>query len=189
MKYSNGTRLGTKFLAYLPLYIAVLCGTHCAVIVKQTLKIRVALEADARSVSELVKDVAHYFLADPSGKGADGFLSNITETAMAGYIASPAFRYIVGLIDCKLAGVAALRDNKHIYHLVVHPTFHRQGVANKLWHRLRSDAVAAGNPGEFTVNSSLYAVPVYSRFGFVTTADQQIKNGIHFQPMQLVTGR
>ena len=155
---------------------------------KPALKVRVALEADAQSVAELVKDVAHYFLADPSGKGAGEFMSNISQTAMAGYIASPAFRYIVGFIDCKLAGVAALRDNKHIYHLVVHTTFHRQGVANKLWQRLKSDALAAGNPGEFTVNSSLYAVPVYLRFGFVPTDDQQMKNGIQFQPMRLRTG-
>lgn len=153
---------------------------------KETLTVRAASEADAQAVSELVQSVGHYFLANPNGQGAEGFLSGISAAAILGYISNPAFTYIMGFMGNELAGVAALRDQKHIYHLFVRPDFHGQGVASRLWQFLKSQAIAAGNPGTFTVNSSLYAVPVYSRFGFVPTSEPQVKNGIQFQPMQLI---
>lgn len=153
---------------------------------KEELTIRVASEGDAQVIAELVQSVGHYFLANPSGQGAEGFLASISATAISGYITNPAFFYIMGFIGKDLVGVAALREQKHIYHLFVHPAFHGQGIASRLWLSLKSQAIAAGNSGTFTVNSSLYAVPVYLRFGFVPTSEAQEKNGIQFQPMQLI---
>lgn len=150
--------------------------------------IRAASDADAQSVAELVQSVGHYFLADPSGAGAEGFLSSISAAAISGYISNPAFNYLVAFMGQDLAGVAAIKENKHIYHLFVRPDCHRQGVAHLLWQHLKDHAIAAGNPGMFTVNSSLYAVPVYARFGFVPTSEPQTKNGIQFQPMHLNAG-
>ena len=49
-------------------------------------------------------------------------------------------------------------------------------------------ALQAGNPGKFTVNSSLNAVPVYQRFGFVANGPVVQKHGIAFQPMLLQLG-
>jgi hypothetical protein len=39
------------------------------------------------------------------------------------------------------------------------------------------------NSSFFTVNSSLFAVPVYLRFGFVRAGEQQTRNGVTVQPM------
>jgi hypothetical protein len=46
----------------------------------------------------------------------------------------------------------------------------------------------AGNPGQFTVNASLNAVPVYEKFGFVQQGEAQRMHGICFQPMRLSLG-
>jgi predicted GNAT family N-acyltransferase len=54
-----------------------------------------------------------------------------------------------------------------------------------LWARAKSDAFAQGAPGPFTVNSSLYARPLYERFGFVATSAPVVKDGIAFVPMEL----
>jgi hypothetical protein len=48
----------------------------------------------------------------------------------------------------------------------------------------RREAVARGGPGQFTVNSSNYAVPVYEAFGFVRTAPTQCLKGLYFNPMR-----
>ncbi|MFY0665521.1 MAG: GNAT family N-acetyltransferase [Natronospirillum sp.] len=40
----------------------------------------------------------------------------------------------------------------------------------------------------FTVRSSLFAVPVYERFGFVASGPVGTKDGISFQPMESQRG-
>ncbi|MDP3815713.1 GNAT family N-acetyltransferase [Pseudomonas sp.] len=154
----------------------------------QHLLIQPAQESDAPSVAEMIQGVAHYFLATPSAAGAEGFLASLSPAAIASYINSPDFIYVLGFIEGELVGVAALRDNQHIYHLFVRPNFHRLGIANRLWQQLKSQAIAAGNTQGFTVNSSLFAVPVYAGFGFRPTGEAQAKNGIHFQPMHCPAG-
>lgn len=150
-----------------------------------SLIIRPAGSADSAAIASLIQSVAHYFLSDSSGNGAAAFLSTLSEAAILDYIANPRFRYLVGCIDGELAGVAALRDNQHVYHLFVAPAHHQQGLATSLWQHLQARSIEAGNTDCFTVNSSLYAVPVYRRWGFNPAGDPQIKDGISFQPMRL----
>lgn len=147
--------------------------------------IRPAISADSAAIASLVQSVAHYFLSASTGKGAEAFLSTTSETAILAYIANPRFRYLVGHIDGELAGVAALRDNQHVYHLFVSPAHHQQGLATSLWEHLKNQSIDSGNTDCFTVNSSLYAVPVYLRWGFIPIKDPQIIDGISFQPMRL----
>ncbi len=52
-----------------------------------------------------------------------------------------------------------------------------------LWERVRDEALANGNPGRITVNSSRYAVPVYFRLGFVKDGGIAEKNEVTSQPM------
>ena len=59
-------------------------------------------------------------------------------------------------------------------------------MARELWQLAKEQAVRAGNPGRFTVNSSLGAMPVYERFGFVSSEPTVAKHGIAFQPMLLI---
>jgi ribosomal protein S18 acetylase RimI-like enzyme len=151
----------------------------------ETLQIREAVKADAGSIAELIGEVAHYFLAEPGGQGAEGFLSTVTRPAIEGLIDNPSYVYTIGLMGNRLAGAAAIRDGTHVYHLFVHPDFHRRGVARALWRTLQTSAAKQESNSFFTVNSSLFAVPVYARFGFVAEAAPQTKNGICYQPMRL----
>jgi GNAT superfamily N-acetyltransferase len=82
-----------------------------------------------------------------------------------------------------LAGVVALRDNAHLYHLFVAPAFQGQGLSRMLWEHARGDALSRGNTGAFTVNATPYAVPVYERFGFQATGPRVETKGIAFVPM------
>jgi GNAT superfamily N-acetyltransferase len=85
----------------------------------------------------------------------------------------------------QLAGVVALRDNSHLFHLFVAEPFQGRGLGGKLWHMVKTKALQSGNPGKFTVNSSLNATRVYERFGFIVNGPVVQANGVAFQPMQL----
>lgn len=150
-----------------------------------SLIIRYATENDAEAIASLIQGLSHYFLSDPAEVGAEGFLASLSQTAISAYISNPAFCYIVGFLGNELAGVAALRDNKHIYHLFVSSVHHRHSLATQLWQYLKSQAIASGNTAGFTVNSSMFAVPVYAHWGFIPTTTPQAKNGISFQAMHL----
>ncbi len=149
------------------------------------MKVRVASPADAQRISALIQALSKPFLVSPSGEGAESFLASISESAIHGYVSSHNFVYLVAESENELAGVVALRDNSHLFHLFVAQRFQGKGCGAELWQMVKSGATRAGNPGKFTVNSSLNAVPVYERFGFVVSGPVVHTHGIAFQPMLL----
>ncbi len=149
------------------------------------MNIRAATANDAEAISALIRSVAHFFTLRPDGAGAEDFLKTISPDAIEGYINAPHFRCHVGFISDQLAGVVAIRDNKHLYHLFVVPPFQRRGFAKQLWEFAKAEAISLGNPGAFTVNSTPYAVPVYASFGFIQIGARVEANGIAFVPMKL----
>ncbi len=152
----------------------------------ETLAIRAATAADAPAISALVLSLARYFLADPERpEAAEDFFSTISPEAIAGYIESGRFRYHLAEAAGELAGAVAIRDGAHLYHLFIAERFHRRGLATRLWEHARAEALAGGNPGRFTVNSSLFAVPLYERLGFTASGAAMVNNGVAYQPMEL----
>jgi GNAT superfamily N-acetyltransferase len=150
-----------------------------------TLHIERATPADAEAISRLIHGLSRAFTVAPSGQGAEGFLRSISAGALGGYIAAPNFAYFKGLLDGERAGVVAVRDAGHLYHLFVDQRFQGRGIARALWAHARTCVEAAGNPGRFTVNSTPVAVPVYERFGFRATGPRVEMNGIAYVPMRL----
>ncbi|HEX2209962.1 MAG TPA: GNAT family N-acetyltransferase [Longimicrobium sp.] len=151
-----------------------------------TLRIRPATAADAAPISALIMRVSHTFTLQPDGAGAEEFFATVTPEAIGGYLASPEYAYLVAEEDGALAGFAAVRGNTHLYHLFVDPAFQGRGLSRRLWDEAMGAALRAGNPGEFTVNSSMFAVPVYQRFGFVPAGPRTEMQGLAFMPMKLV---
>lgn len=140
---------------------------------------------DATKISELICTLIPYLQLDLSLKGAEYFLQSVTTESIANYIAAENFLYLVAHVNAQLVGVVAIRDNTHLYHLFVDSAFQRQGIATRLWLEAKNRVLATGNIQIMTVNASLYAVPVYERFGFVALRDKIEKNGLVFVPMQL----
>ncbi len=48
------------------------------------------------------------------------------------------------------------------------------------------DCLAQGNPSEFSVNSSRYALPIYERLGFAVRSEPITKLGITSIPLKFV---
>ncbi|MFD2366104.1 GNAT family N-acetyltransferase [Pseudoduganella sp. GCM10020061] len=147
--------------------------------------IRIANASDADAISALIGSVMHHLTIDPAGHGAEAFIATMSPASIATTIAAPNMHYLVGFEGGVLAGAVALRDNRHLYHLFVAPAFQRRGLATRLWQAVHDHARAHGNPGLFTVNSSIHAVPLYEALGFRATGTRTEMNGIAFLPMQL----
>lgn len=147
--------------------------------------IRKTAASDAEKISELIYSLMHLFLAEPDGKGAEHFLQMSTPAVLASFMAQPNINYLLGEDDSVFCGVVAVRNNSHLQHLYVVPSFQGRGVGKYLWETARDQAVAAGNSGEFTVNASLNALPFYKRMGFVATGEVSLTGGLRFQPMKL----
>jgi GNAT superfamily N-acetyltransferase len=157
-----------------------------------TLHIRRATIVDADAISALVHSVAHYFTIHADGQGAEEFFKSITTDAIRGYLKSEQYVYWVAYREQgqeqkqgqdHIIAAIALRDNSHLYHLFVASEQQSQGYARQLWQQLQLHAAQRGNPGNFTVNASLYAEKMYAKFGFTPTAEVQEMHGLRFIPM------
>ncbi len=120
------------------------------------------------------------------GAAAD-FARENDELGIRGFV-NAGMVYYVAENAGEITGFIAIRENKHVFHMFVDKTHHRQGIAKALWQTARQAALDAGNPGVFTVNASTFALPVYESLGFARTAALQCKNGIYYTPMQLGGG-
>ncbi|QNP40169.1 GNAT family N-acetyltransferase [Lysobacter solisilvae (ex Woo and Kim 2020)] len=132
--------------------------------------IRPGIEADAPAISGLIIGLSHFYIADPASPDAQDFLATLAPEAVSARITAPNFRHYVAMDDTQLCGFAAVRDGSHLYHLFVRSDLHGRGLARALWLRILADLEGVER---FTVNSSLFAVPVYERLGFVATAAPQ----------------
>ncbi|OAI15332.1 MULTISPECIES: GNAT family N-acetyltransferase [Methylomonas] len=149
--------------------------------------IRSAVATDAECVSQLIGSVANRCTISPTGDGAEMFYSSISPQAIDCYIADANFLYLVGLLNGKLAGVVAVRDARHLFHLFVAPTCQYQGIGTVLALRAIELSQAASPSEIFTVNASLPSVPFYVRLGFQPQGSGIEANGVAFIPMQLAT--
>jgi GNAT superfamily N-acetyltransferase len=149
------------------------------------LHFRLATKDDAKSVSELILLFTGDFMVNPDGSGAEQFLQSISEQAETAYINDPRYHFVLAFADDQLAGLIAMRDLGHLFHLFVNPGFQGQGLAAELWRRARLHADEGGHGNTYTVNSSLNAIPVYKRFGFTANGEVTVMHGISFLPMRL----
>ena len=148
------------------------------------MKQRPGTAEDATRIAELIASFARELTDEPTGQGAEQYFASVSEQAEREYLKSERYRYTVALDKDELLGFIAIRDTTHIFHLFVRREHHGKGIATSLWSAAHKHAVANGSPGPFTVDSSLKAVPVYSKFGFFTTGPVTSVHGISFQPMR-----
>jgi GNAT superfamily N-acetyltransferase len=140
--------------------------------------------ADAEAIAGLIASFQSELTDDPSGAGAEEFLASVSIQAERDYLTSERYRYVLAYGEFRLAGFIAIRDGFHLFHLFVERSHQGQGVARELWERALHELCAPPNATDFTVNSSLAAVPVYEAFGFVPTGSIQRGHGISFLPMR-----
>ena len=149
--------------------------------------LRAGAVADAPAISKLLMAaVERHVLTEISDEGRALYLAQITPDQLATKLENSAsYRFYLAYAGDELVGVAALEDKAHLLYLFTHNQHHRRGIASILWQQARQDALAAGNPGFFTVDASRYALAAYWRLGFLPQGPAVEHNGVCFVPMAM----
>ena len=151
-----------------------------------SVRIRSGALADAPRISEFVCELSREFITPEFPVAAQHrFLQDHSEEKVKERLAGD-FRFYVAEDDGRIAGVAAVRANAHLYYLFVGKRHQRAGLARRLLRQVVEESLALGNPGKFTVNASNHAVPAYEKLGFQRTEPTKNSDGVLYNPMELV---
>ncbi|HIC47624.1 MAG TPA: GNAT family N-acetyltransferase [Methylophaga aminisulfidivorans] len=148
------------------------------------MSIRIATKQDAHDLAELVGSLSHYYLEDPNRPLPEWFLSSIQPGSFESRLQSPDYLNLVYEEADEIKGYIAIKAASHLYHLFVSEELHGKGIAKQLWQQAKSMQPKSQS---YALRSSLYAVPVYLKFGFTKSGPVGVKDGISFQPMTLGT--
>ena len=74
-----------------------------------------------------------------------------------------------------------MKAGNHLHHLFVDEAHQGKGIARYLWQEIMERCPS----DEYSLRSSIFAIPVYKKFGFSESGDLSEKEGIQFQPMSL----
>lgn len=146
------------------------------------MEIRRAVTDDILQIKDLVHSLAGFYLQDKTAPLPAWFAQSISLSEFEQRLLNPEFIHFVYTLNGVVVGYISLKSGSHLYHLFVAADAQGKGIARALWERACSVAPAT----HYTVRSSLYAVPVYKKFGFRESGPAANKDGIGFQPMELV---
>jgi len=145
--------------------------------------IREASKDDARNICELVTSLSHYYLDEGQGDLPEWFLSTLRVNEFERRLKSDENHNLVYEVRNRIVGYISMNENGHLYHLFVSEQYQGKGIARALWNEITRKCKSS----RYTVRSSLYAVPVYKAFGFYEAGPAGVKDGMHFQPMELAS--
>ena len=138
--------------------------------------------ADAEEIKVLVSSLSHFYLEDQSAALPDWLSATLTTSAFVNRLSSADFDNFVYIKNDSIVGYLSFKEQSHVYHFFVSEDHHGEGISRALWRHATSLITA----DVYTVRSSIYAVPVYKRFGFKVVEPAASKDGVGFQLMQLV---
>lgn len=145
------------------------------------MSIRAANSSDAPRLRSLVSDLSRFYLRDPDTPLPTWLASTLSETAFLDRLSSNEHYNYVYELDGEVVAYISIKRPGHLYHLFVVESHQGQGIARLLWEHVAKQL----DDCTYTVRSSLYAIPVYKRFGFVESASAGEKDGVLYQPMEL----
>ena len=150
--------------------------------------IRPATVDDADAITCLVRPLIDRFITDSFPDEGRSALLAYSAAELIAQGMRENVRYHVAEDTGKLIGSVGIRDDRHLFHLFVAETHHRQGIGRALWETAKA-AAEPGNAGAgFTVNSSRFAIPFYRTLGFVETGPPEERQGIVSVPMRYKGG-
>jgi len=83
----------------------------------------------------------------------------------------------------QLIGILATRnEGEHIALFFVDGSYQKKGIGRKLWNTFLSET----NVFSVSVHSSLYAVKIYEKLGFIRTNSTQFQDGLKYIPMNYI---
>jgi len=144
-------------------------------------KIREATEHDVMQIKSLVASLAHFYMNDNTTELPAWFQGTLTESEFLKRVFSDVYSNYIYESQGEIVGYISMKETSHLYHLFVSEAHHGKGVSRCLWEHAKKECVSE----KYTLRSSLYAVPIYRKFGFIEAGPAGVKDGIGFLPMEL----
>lgn len=182
-----GKSFGRLFVRRVAIYAAIQPSCRLAVRhdqianMRNGLHMRLGRPADARAIGVLARRVTRrWILPEQPADAAAPLLAGMSAQAIRRKIRDGQ-RFHLAFVGEALAGVAAIREDSHVFQLFVGTRHQGQGIARKLWQRVLKDSIRRAGTRYFTLNAAVGAVPVYLRLGFEPNASAKVP------PSKLVT--
>jgi GNAT superfamily N-acetyltransferase len=150
-----------------------------------TIRYRLARPQDALAIGMLARRVTRrWILPEQPRSAAEALLYGMTARVIRQKIRDGQRFHLAWLDGDRLVGVAAMRDDTHLFQFFVSTRMHGHGIARRLWQRTMRDAVRRAGTRHFTLKASAMAMPVYLHFGFVPSGPLLVSDtGLVTQPM------
>lgn len=145
------------------------------------MNIREPSAEDLAGIRTLVISLSGFYLADVQPDLPNWLAETLTEEQFVSRLNSKEYVHRVALLAEEVVGYLCIKGNNHLYHLFVSEQHQGRGIARALWENI----VECCKFSTCTVRSSLYAIPIYKRFGFVTSGPAAEKDGVQYQTMEL----
>jgi ribosomal protein S18 acetylase RimI-like enzyme len=86
----------------------------------------------------------------------------------------------------QIVGMIEVRNDGHICLLFVSKEFQQKGISKQLFSKAKElISKKASDKVKMTVNSSIYAVDIYKKLGFIIVGNMKTINGISFVEMEI----
>jgi GNAT superfamily N-acetyltransferase len=134
------------------------------------LHMRMARQGDSRAIGVLGRRVIRrWILPHQPAEAAALLLAGMTAKSIRTKIRAGQ-RFHLAFVGATLVGMAAIRDDSHVFQFFVGTRYQGRGIARKLWHRVMRDSIRRAGTRFFTLNAAVAAVPIYLRMGFEPNA-------------------
>jgi len=154
------------------------------------INIRSANTDDAVAMAYIMRSLSHFYLDEGVSEIPQWLIEGSSVSEFEQRLANDEFKSYVfitpgqALQSGEIEGFISIRllpERIHLQSLFVSESKQRRHVASQLWEYVLQEHPAK----HYTVRSSIYAVPVYRRFGFVEQGDIQTNEGIRYQSLSL----
>jgi len=149
------------------------------------IQIRYAQEVDAQNVSLLIYTTSQACCFTAEQPCPSWFEESVNSNHIAKFISDVKMDWFVAVNGNNLVGVIAVTERTHVKYFFVDPSYQGRGIGKALWNTAAQKGVFGD---QLTVRSSLNAVPIYERLGFISVGPPKIFEGLHFQSMVAKNG-
>ena len=147
-------------------------------------QVRIASAQDSKAIGSIIRGESLHFLVDPEGEDAQRFYAALEPDSIERSMTESSRCYFVAEEGTKVVGMIMTRDNNYVSQFFVAAQYQGRGIGAKLWRHALHNALSTGATGEFKVDSSLVARPVYERLGFIPVGELTVCSGFKFIPMR-----
>lgn len=153
---------------------------------EQNITIRYAQINDAEDVARLIYATSLECCFSTEQPCPDWFRDSLDPNDIAKLINDERMDWLVALMDGRIVAVLAVKKKSHVTYFFVETACHKMGIGKQLWKNALQEGLLVDS---LTVRSSLNAVAVYKRLGFVAVEPPKVYKGLHYQTMISVAGK